>query len=271
MNGADQEATPVIHRRVLRGINRVLGYGALGLLSLGVILVVLVLFGNLVLLQVGFALVAGWVLHAVRALPGFLVQWQAAGLPMAALVVAWWTGHRLIRWWLSSRANPLAQTWTARRTAALLGLVLLGGAAAVATSGVAHQMMWLGQTKWTQGSRRTELTSTLNDTRQMLILLMEFAHDHGRLPNSWEEVIRMDVNQHNASLLRYVLLQRAPPALTHPGADWAKMNPATIVLISELVDDRYVLGMADGAARSVTPEVLDAILASGEMRFINPR
>ena len=267
MKPMEPEATPIRRRSVPGCVLRIMAAVTLVFLLLLLPLAV----GIHVFPELIFALAAGWFLHAARVVPDFFAQWHAVVLPAAALALAWWTGHRLIRWWLASRSSALANVWTMGRSAMLLGMLLLCGAAAIAVSGVAHQMMWLGKTKWTQSNRRSEVTRMISDIRQCGLVLMEFEEERGRLPHSWDEVLRGDEERDYSHLILHMIRRHALPVMTHPGADTHDMNPGTILLISEEAEGRHALGLADGAVRSVTRRQLDAILASGEMLCIKPR
>jgi hypothetical protein len=267
MNPLEPEDTPIYHRALPGCVLRILAGSAL------VIALVFLLFmaGSVVLPDVIFALAVGWLKHGTRVLPDFFAQWPSAVLPVAALVVAGWTGHRLIRWWLASRGSALAPGWTMARSAILLGLLLLCGAAAIAISGVAHQMMWLSQTEWTKSNRRTELTQMLNNIRQCMFLLLEFDAEKDRLPHSWEELLREDEEKGYADFIHHISERHTLPVMTRPGVNLSGMNPANILLISEEIEGRHALGLANGSAVHVSREQLDAILASGEMLYTRPQ
>ena len=263
MNDSASTTPPVSRRQVFGCVTKILIAGG----GLFVIAVMFGVIGNLVILELAIALATGWVRHGLRVLPDFFAQWPPAIVPLAALALTWWTGHRLLRWWLAARGSAMTQAWGIGRSAAVLGLVLLCGAAAIAISGVAHQMMWLGQTQWTQDNRRSDFTVTLNQTRMMAMVLTEFDVMHGRLPHSWDELIDADI--HDSFLLREMIRHGNFPLLVQPGASLSEINPWSIVTISERVNDRHVLGLANGSVTSVPPKQLEAIVASGEMRYQN--
>jgi hypothetical protein len=265
MNSTEPDRPPLIHRKVPVWIVCVLGTVGLAF----VLLLLLAVAATTALPGVVWALAGGWLRHGLRVLPDFFAQWRSAGLPLAALVAAGWTSHRLLRWWLAARGSALAETWNMGRSAAVTGMLLLCGASAVAISGVAHQAMWLAQTEWSQTNRKFKLIGTLQDTRDLFLFLIIFESDHGRMPNSWEEFLHWSVGLENSGMLRWLSHGKVPPVLTHPGAAIRGMHPATILMISDAVDGKHVLGLADGAAEAVTPAQLEAILASGGMRYRN--
>ena len=216
--------------------------------------------------QLIYALAAGWMIHGLRVVPDFLSNWQLALLPVAALVLAWVIGHRLIRWWLTSRGHQAAGAWTMRRSGVVLGLVVLCGAAAIAFSGLAHQMMWLGQTKWTERNTRSDLILKINDTRQVMMMLYEFEHYHDRLPHSWDELLNWDEGAQREHLARLLLgggRGTSWCSLTLPGAEAHAMNPATVLVVSDLVDGYHVIGRADASVMRINPQQLDAMIAGG--------
>jgi hypothetical protein len=235
-----------------------------------VLLIVLASFA--VPMQMIYALAAGWLNHGLRVVPDFISKWQAALLPLAALVLAWVIGHRLIRWWLANRDHPAAGSWTMRQSGVVLGLVVMCGAAAIAFSGMAHQMMWLGQTKWMESSTRSHLMLRIHDTRQVMLMLYEFDLEHDRLPHSWDELLDWGEGAQREHLARLLLGMRPGiswSSLTLPGAETQTMNPATVLVLSDLVDGYHVTGRADMSVTRITPQQLDAMIARGNWLFEN--
>jgi hypothetical protein len=218
------------------------------------------IIGNITFIQAGFAMLAGWLIHLTRVLPGLLSQWQAAVVPLACVILAWWTAHRLLRWWFLSRGSAIAGAWTVLRTGAVLALLLLGGAAAIAVSGIAHQAMWLGQTDWIQSNRRSELTMAMNNARQLMLVLVEYDHDHGRLPESWDEVFHWN-DTINAAVIIQLFGGRdgkpAIPMLARPGAILADLNPQAILLVSDIIEGYHVVGRADASVTRLAPDALE--------------
>lgn len=214
-----------------------------------------------------YALAAGWVIHAMRVLPDLISKWQFVSLPAVALVLAWLISHRLLRWWLTSRNHPAAEAWTMKQSGVVLTLLFLCSGAAITLSCVAHQMMWLSQTKWFESNLRTEPIKRMHDIRQVMLMLYEFDHEQHRLPYSWNELLDWDEAAHQKQLAQWLLCTEQGPSwltLTLPGAELMALHPATVLVVSDLVQDHHIVGRADTSVTRITPRQLDAMIAEGK-------
>jgi len=240
------------------------------LLGFVLFLLAMMLPSGVALIQIVWAAIAGWLLHGLRVLPVFVGKWQGAMLPLSMVLVAWWVGHGLLRWYLQSSGSRLAERWTLRLSGALLALVLFGAAAAVSISGVAHQAMWLGQTKWVETSG-VSLERRINMTLINLWKVMwYYDSETGKLPASMDELMEflIETDLADPALIHtqggnnlYV------PMLTKPGAVLAELPPNMIVLISNPVDGLYFAMLANGQDLRITPQELDEIIARGDWLY----
>jgi len=259
-----EEAKPV------RWWNRALSPTWLCVLLLGCLFLLLVLmlpYGP-AFFQIFWAAMAGWLLHGLRVLPVFADKWQAVIIPLSMVIVAWWMGHGFLRWYFQSSGSRLAGRWTFRRSGALLALVLLGAAAAVSISGVAHQAMWLGQTKWTENRRGgSPAAMTAMSTRNLGQIMIFHDSETGRLPATmdelWKFVVENDVIL-PASILTSYDGKLYVPMLTSPGAVIAELPPNKVILFSNPVAGMHHAYLASGALIRITPQELDEIIARGD-------
>jgi hypothetical protein len=143
-------------------------------------------FVVLQLFEVPFRLLCGWAVHVWVTLPPLFARWNELLLPAAALGLALWLTDRFIRWALAARGSKLS--WQGRHTVSATFLVLLGAAAAIAMSGIVHQMVWLGAEPWWGNGRGYQLTEAVSNARQIAVAIQEFEQKNGRYPESLEEL-----------------------------------------------------------------------------------
>lgn len=142
--------------------------------------------GLILLFEVPFRLLCGWAVHVWVTLPPLLPRWNDLLLPMAALGLALWLTDRFIRWALVAKGSKLP--WQGRHTVSATFLVLLGAAAAIAMSGIVHQMVWLGAEPWWGKGRGYQLTEAVSNARQIAVAVQEFERKNGRYPESLAEL-----------------------------------------------------------------------------------
>ena len=158
---------------------------ALGLLFLALLLLLIASqFVWIILLPLH--LICGWLIHGSKALPHFFGKWDEAILPLGCLLMAAVIAHRFVRGWVDEKFPE--RTWRIRHTAGALSLLLLGSAAAIAASGVVHQMFWLAGGKVIESNRWMEVTMTYSNGRQLMMAMTEYQHENGRYPDSFEQL-----------------------------------------------------------------------------------
>lgn len=228
-------------------------------IAIGVLLMFAACSGLITFLEFPLRLAFGWIWHLVQGVPVLLPQWPELLLPLACLAVATWLAHRFIRWWLAAKGSAL--DWRGRHTVSAAAIILLGSAAAIALSGVAHQAVWLADAPWwTNGGRAYERTEAMNKIRQLHRALVDFESEHGRPPDSLEELDPAI----NRRLFHQSPSAGEPPepiVYLKPGDS----DPATVVLVSPLLEslrERVVVGFRSGEAKSlpVRPGQLEEIL-----------
>jgi hypothetical protein len=138
------------------------------------------------LFEVPFRLLCGWAVHAWVTLPPLLPRWNELLLPLAALGLALWMIDRFIRWALAAKGSE--PRWQGRHTLSATFLLLLGAAAAIAMSGIVHQMVWLGAEPWWGNGRGMQQTIALSNARQIAVAIKEFEERNDRFPESLAEL-----------------------------------------------------------------------------------
>jgi hypothetical protein len=160
---------------------------------------------------------------------------------MAAVIA-----HRFVRRWVDEKFPE--RTWRIRHTAGALSLLLLGSAAAIAASGVVHQMFWLAGGKVTQSNMKSDLVMALNDGRQLMIALTEYQDRNGRYPNSFEELEHEDgFEPESIRRLAWLDLRNdqapEPWILLRPGSAETTVEP---VMVSPIIVARGMVAVAYG-------------------------
>ena len=127
MTGKDTEAAEPVRmsRRAGSYFSWLVGFGMAGFVS--------ALVGLLLLWEVPFRVIFGWVFHALTVFPRLLPRWPELLFPVACLAATVWLAHGFIRWWFAARGRPLL--WRAGHSAAAVFLLVLGSGAAIAISG----------------------------------------------------------------------------------------------------------------------------------------
>lgn len=142
--------------------------------------------GLILLFEVPFRLLCGWAVHVWVTLPPLLPRWNELLFPLAALGLSLFLTDRFIRWTLAAKGSKLP--WQSRHTVSATFLVLLGAAAAIAMSGIVHQMVWLGAEPWWGNGRGMQQTIALDKARQIAVAIKEFEQKNDRYPESLAEL-----------------------------------------------------------------------------------
>ena len=209
-------------------------------------------------IQALFHLVAGPFIHAWKNLPSFLQQWPQAVFPVICLALACVLGHRFIRWWVTATGDKVR--WRLGHTLAATALLLLGSAAAIALSGVAHQAAWLMRTQWTEIGRgnRARITHAMSNARQCMMLITEYEMKHGRYPESLgEAALEFDYPQN--ILWAPASRDMEPFVLLEPGGKSG--DTIRPILLSPVIqpDGVVVVGYSDCTARQFKVEEWEKI------------
>jgi hypothetical protein len=225
----------------------------MGLISLFLFSVILgFLTGSPVLFEFPFHLTLGWARHLIKAVPYLATQWQALLLPCLCTILAAWMFHRFLCWCL--KQNEVASKWSSLRSLSILSLVLLASAAAIAMSGITHQLAWLSSEPMTKNNRRVSQTVAVNHARQLLIALSYYEKQHGRYPDHFGQL------DFEPDVLEMLLWMEPADGKTeepfvlltpgHPGP----LDPEAPVIVSPMVSpgNLVVAGLAGGTVRSLS-------------------
>lgn len=222
------------------------------------------------LILLPFHVICGWFIHGSKALPHLFGKWQEGILPIGCLLLAAVIAHSFVRRWVDEKFPE--RTWRVRHTAVVLSLLLLGSAAAIAASGVVHQMFWLANGKVIESNRRADLTEAVNNGRQLMFALYEYQDKNGRYPESFEELVP-EIFEYPESLLRLSWLGRGDGRVPEP---WILLKPGfseeTIVpvILSPIILSgkmpMVVVGYSDASVRSFRAEMLAKLLSESRMK-----
>jgi hypothetical protein len=238
---------------------------ALGLLFLA-FLFLMIASRYVWLILLPFHLICGWFIHASKALPHLFGKWQEAILPMGCLLMASVIAHRFVRRWVDEKFPD--RTWRIRHTAGALSLLLLGSAAAIAASGVVHQMFWLASGKVIKINRWTELTEATSNGRQLMMALTEYRDTNGRYPDSFEQ-LAPEMIRYTEVLGRLSWLESRDGTAPEP---WILLKPLDSdmttarvpVIVSPILNSgeisKVVVGYSDGSVSTIYGEQLKGIL-----------
>ena len=250
------------------GIGVKVGRGALyalGLLFLA-FLFLMIASRYVWLILLPFHLICGWFIHASKALPHLFGKWQEAILPMGCLLMASVIAHRFVRRWVDEKFPE--KTWRIQHTAGALSLLLLGSAAAIAASGVVHQMFWLAGGKVITINRWTELTEATSNGRQLMLALIEYRDANGRYPDSFEQLVP-EMIQNPEALRRLSWSETRDGTAPEP---WILLKPLASdmsfarvpVIVSPILKSgsvsKVVVGYNDGSVSSIYGKQLKGIL-----------
>lgn len=225
----------------------------MGLISLFLFSVILgSLTGSPVLFEFPFHLTLGWARHLNKAVPHLAAQWQALLLPCLCTILAAMMFHRFLSWCL--KQNEVASKWSASRSLSILSLVLLASAAAIAMSGITHQLAWLYSEPMTKNNRRISQTVATNHTRQLVMALSYHHGEHGRYPERFEQ---LDVDPDILKMLLWMEpadgKAEEPFILLTPGHP-GPLDPEAPVIVSPMIspENLVVAGLAGGTVRSLS-------------------
>jgi len=213
--------------------------------------------GLITMLEAPLRLVFGWAVHAWVSMPPLLPRWKELLLPLAALGLALFLIDRFIRWTLAAKGS--AAPWRGWHTVSATFLLLLGAAAAIAMSGIVHQVVWLGGERWWDGRVPGFQQSTaVSNARQILIALEAYEEKNGRYPESLAELDLPD------KLLRLPVVDRGLPepfVYLKPVEPQPAGEEVAVIVSPVLPDlDRVAVGYLSGTATTVPANQLPNLL-----------
>jgi hypothetical protein len=244
--------------KVVRGV-----IYALALLFLA-FLVLLIASKYVWIILLPFHLICGWYIHGSKALPHLFGKWQEAIFPIGCLLMAAVIAHRFVRRWVGEKFPD--RTWSIRRTAAVLSLLLLGSAAAIAASGVVHQMFWLAGGKVIYDNRKSEFIVAMSNGRQLMLALQGFQAEEGRYPASFEE-LEIHAAEYPGMTRRLSWLDSRdrevpePWILLRPGSSEVALEDEPVIVSPVIASGSFVMvGYGDSTIRPIRLENLQGVL-----------
>ncbi len=203
-------------------------------------------------------LATGWLRHLFINLPHLRWNPTTITLSLAAAAIALFLLHRFVRGLL---AKPLRATVTVRAA----GIFLAATAAAIAMTGIVHELAWLARSPLTYDRSGSARTETISNGKQLFLVLLELDQE-GIHPHSVEEVLDQypgidDIVSYPATYRRNGY--KAPFVLFHPGISLSKLPPdAPLIGALGRSEDRIVVVLVDGSAERLTPQELEQRLAA---------
>jgi hypothetical protein len=224
--------------------------------------ILLELTGGIVIFETPYHLCLGWALHASRTLPHLISQWMFLLIPAGCAIIAAFMAHRFIRWWIRSISSDIC--WRPVHTAISMALLLLTSGAAIAMSGITHQFAWLMSESWlTDRGRKSELTEAVSNIRQVMFVLMEYETNHGKYPDSLEDLSSEMIQMDRVLWLQPTRNKSREPLVFLKAGSEGSLPPHEPVIISPVIasEGRIAVGYADGSVRSeIASEFLDRLL-----------
>ena len=224
---------------------------------------------SIFIIEIPFRVVCGWAIHAWKALPHLFGKWQDAVLPVGCLLMAAVIAHRFVGRWVKEKFPH--RFWKIRHAVAVLSLVLLGSAAAIAASGVVHQMFWLATGQVTQRNRRSDVTMAVNDGRQLMMALFEYETEMGRYPHSFGELeMELEDEYHPGMIRRLWWLNTIngkvpePWILLRPGSSGVALDDEPVIVSPVIAGEgMVVVGYGDSSVRRIHADKLKEVLGHG--------
>ncbi|GAA5483457.1 hypothetical protein Hsar01_02690 [Haloferula sargassicola] len=212
-------------------------------------------FGPVVwLLLLGWHLATGWIRHPWVNFPHLDWDPLTLALSIGSATLAIFLLHRFIR-------RHWAQRFSV--TLRIAATLLTATAAAIAMTGIVHELAWLGRSKVITTNHRFSKTHTVSSARQLHLILTELAEE-GVFPRTVEEIVEF----YPAALpvISYRIEsendRREPFSLLQPGADLRKLPPRTPVIAAfGLEESRHLIVYADGTTEFVPAYRFEALLS----------
>ena len=265
MTGAEVEQKqvpghlPPFWRRTLTPSGMVFGtIGVLAVLYLGLIIAF-----KPGLLGAVVHLLAGWFLFIWRVLPLVQLNPSLVISSLISLAVAMWFLHRAVVG-LCSRSGAKPK-WTIRHTLSLTTLILVLFGAAIAVTGVGHQMAWLKRGPLSYDFKNDK--RVLMIARDLCAVLEGWANDHdGQYPLTLQQLVPMYMDEEvffNYCSWSAFSDGEAEP-LVYLGGLLTASAPGNLPLLVSprpFASGRYLVARKNGSVRAVSPEVYQQAMA----------
>ena len=208
-------------------------------------------------------LVVGWFMFIWRELPLVQVNPSLAFSSLMSLAVAMWLLHRAVSG-LCLRSGAKTK-WAIRHTLAVttLSLVLFG--AAIAVTGVGHQMAWLKREPLSYDFKNDR--RVLMRARDLCAVLEGWANDHdGQYPLTLQQLVPMYMDEEvffNYCSWSAFSDGEAEP-LVYLGGLLTASAPGNLPLLVSprpFASGRYLVARKNGSVRAVSPEVYQQAMA----------
>ncbi|WP_367870280.1 hypothetical protein [Luteolibacter sp. Populi] len=204
-------------------------------------------------------LLTGWVEHLRNTLPDLAAKWPALLPPLLCLAMALPLAHRFLSWLaIGGREN---ERWKLSHSASLVGLLLLGSAAAIAMSGIVHQLAWLSRRPLMESSRPSLRMAAMIQIRDLLRVVEKFREQHDRYPESLAELGSFDPE---AKKLTWIVTgggKVAERVIYLKPASISQEAPAPVFVSAVLGNPGHVvIGFSDLSVTPMVPAKVDEIL-----------
>jgi hypothetical protein len=223
-----------------------------------VIFFLLTTTGLITVIEVPFRLVFGCLIHLWNLVPSLLFQWQSLLLPLACLAISLPLAHRFIAWFAVSNGRA---AWRISHSIAVIFLLFAGSAAAIAMSGITHQMAWLADAPWWNDRNRRDSTEAMMKIRNLQMVITEFHFEHGRYPESLVELADRIPNFGRGTTMPSGLAELPEPFVyLKPEADAAEDPPLPMLVSPILKFGRVAVGFTDHSTQALHVKQLESIL-----------
>jgi hypothetical protein len=220
--------------------------------------------GLVTLVELPLRLVFGCLIHIWNLAASMLSRGQSLLLPLACLAISLPLAHRFIAWFASSNGRA---AWRISHSIAVISLLFAGSAAAIAMSGITHQMAWLADAPWWNDRSRRDSTEAMMKIRNLQMVIAEFHSEHGRYPESLRELAdRVSNGEHETTMPSGLAGVPEPFIYLKPGADAGEEPPLPMLVSPILKFGRVAVGFTDHSTRALHVEQLESILN----REVNP-
>jgi hypothetical protein len=150
-----------------------------------------------------------------------------------------------------------------------LSLLLLVSAAAIATSGIMHQFVWLAGGKMIESrGRNADLTMAMSNGRQLMLCLLEYEDTKGRYPRSFVELEEFEGFEGQKETIRQLWwLDTRDGNVPEP---WILLRPGSAetalaedpVIVSPVIRSREKVAVVfgDSSVRSMTVKMFEDLM-----------
>ena len=218
----------------------------------------LTMTGLITVSELPLRLVFGCLIHLWNLTPSLLSRGQALLLPLACLAISLPLAHRFIAWFAASNGKA---SWRISHSIAVISLLLAGSAAAIAMSGITHQMAWLGNTPWWSNRNRSDSLEAMIKMRNLQLTIAGFHSERGRYPESLGELADRIPNFERDSTMPAGLAGLPEPFIyLKPEADAAESPPVPMLVSPFLKFGRVVVTFTDQSTKILHAKQFESIL-----------